>query len=215
MQEMIFPKEITARVQGLSYTTDELGRSGDTVVLFEDSYVLKISKDIPRLQREKERNDWLCDRLPVPETVAFCVLGDKGYYLRTCIKGKPLSDACYTEHPNLLTTLLAKASFLVSQVDVSECPFVSQENEGTDFVHGDFCLPNILAQDDEIAGFLDMENCGRGDAAFDLSWGVWSLAYNLHSPRYGEEFLSKTGRTLSRKDYQAYIPEDYRKETDT
>lgn len=215
MWNIAFPKEIDAHVRGLSYTTDGLGRSGDTVVLFEDAYVLKISKDIDRLQREKERNDWLCDRLPVPRSVAFCILDGKGYYLRTCIKGTPLSDERYTARPEVLTTLLAKAFSLISQVDASECPFVSQENEGTDFVHGDFCLPNILAQDDEIAGFLDMENCGCGDSAFDLSWGVWSLAYNLHSPSYTNSFLRKTGRALPQGTYERYIPREYRRETDT
>ena len=215
MQDRIFPKEIEAHVQGLSYTTDGLGRSGDTVVLFEDVYVLKISKDIDRLQRERERNDWLLDRLPVPRSVAFCITDDRGYYLRTCVNGTPLSDECYTARPERLTTLLAKAFYLISQVDASECPFVSQENEGADFVHGDFCLPNILAQGDEIAGFLDMENCGCGDSAFDLSWGVWSLAYNLHSPGYTDDFLRKTGRALPRKMYERYIPREYRLETDT
>ena len=60
----MFPKEIERIVTGLKFTKDEVGCSSDTVYLFEDQFVLKVSEEAGRLLREKERNDWITRFLP-------------------------------------------------------------------------------------------------------------------------------------------------------
>ena len=50
---MDFPKEIKDIVGNINYKKDTTGRSGDTVYIFEDKYVLKISDNKERLRREK------------------------------------------------------------------------------------------------------------------------------------------------------------------
>jgi hypothetical protein len=59
------PIEILEYVYYLSYKIDEVGRSDDTVIIFEDKYILKVSNDKDRLLREKEKIDFLYGKIPV------------------------------------------------------------------------------------------------------------------------------------------------------
>jgi len=47
------------------------------------------------------------------------------------------------------------------------------------FVHGDYCLPNVLVQDDKC-GFIDIGNAGIADKWEDIAMCVRSLGYNLY-----------------------------------
>ena len=53
------PFEIKEIVKNLKYKEDNIGRSNDKTIVFEDKYILKISKDKNRIYREKEKFDWL------------------------------------------------------------------------------------------------------------------------------------------------------------
>ncbi len=61
-------------------------------------------------------------------------------------------------------------------------------------VHGDYCLPNILLDGWRFSGFIDLGGAGVADRHIDLFWGIWSLNYNLHTPRYTDRFLDAYGR---------------------
>ena len=61
-------------------------------------------------------------------------------------------------------------------------------------LHGDYCLPNVLLRDWRLSGFIDLGNGGVGDRHVDLFWGVWTLQFNLKTPRYGSRFLDAYGR---------------------
>ena len=61
-------------------------------------------------------------------------------------------------------------------------------------LHGDYCLPNILLDNWQFRGFVDMDTGGIGDRHIDLFWGVWSLQFNLKTGRYRERFLDAYGR---------------------
>lgn len=67
-------------------------------------------------------------------------------------------------------------------------------------LHGDYCLPNILLDNWRFAGFIDMGNGGIGDRHFDLFWGIWSLEFNLKTPKYRERFLDAYGRVDVREE---------------
>ena len=59
----MFPKKIEKIVKDIKYTVDNVGRSEDEVYIFEDKYILKISKDKNRLIDEKDRLDFLYKNL--------------------------------------------------------------------------------------------------------------------------------------------------------
>ncbi len=60
-------------------------------------------------------------------------------------------------------------------------------------LHGDFCLPNCILDDEYTVRFVDLGYGGVGDRHYDLFWMVWSLSYNL-TDHYAQEFLSAYGR---------------------
>lgn len=63
-------------------------------------------------------------------------------------------------------------------------------------LHGDYCLPNIILNDRRLSGFIDVGSGGLGDRHIDLFWGIWSLEFNLKTPRWKDRFLDAYGRDL-------------------
>lgn len=61
-------------------------------------------------------------------------------------------------------------------------------------LHGDYCLPNIMLDDWQFSGFIDLDSSGAGDKHIDLFWGVWTLFYNLKTNAYYDRFLDTYGR---------------------
>ncbi|MBQ7307528.1 MAG: phosphotransferase [Clostridia bacterium] len=205
---MTFSKQITQIVKNLNYVENNVGRSGDKVFIFENKYVLKISKNISRLEREKEKIDWLKDKLPVPQIIAFEIEDNKAYLLETFMQGKTLIDKDILKDPILVCSLLAKAINLLSSPTLKNSPFSCPDSQGLDFVHGDLCLPNILTDGENITGFIDLESSGLGDKWFDISWSIWSLCYNLGTNDYIDTFLSMINQTFDSQKFDKFIPKN-------
>ena len=207
-----FPKEITDTVKGLPFTEDNVGRSNDKVYIFSDKYVLKVSQDKKMLTCERTKTDFLTScGIPGSKSVCYVEDEEKAYYLRTYLDGDSLISERFINDPQLLTDVLAKVVKVLRSLDDKDCPFRSSDNEGTDFVHGDLCLPNIyVTKDNEFAGFIDLGNSGLGDAWYDYAWMLWSLEYNLGTDKYNDMLLGKIGITFDRESFNRYIPEEYR-----
>lgn len=61
-------------------------------------------------------------------------------------------------------------------------------------LHGDYCLPNIILNNWQFSGFIDLDCAGVGDRHIDLFWGVWTLGFNLKTNKYRDRFLDAYGR---------------------
>ena len=61
-------------------------------------------------------------------------------------------------------------------------------------LHGDYCLPNILLDNWQFSGFIDLGAGGVGDRHIDLFWGVWTLHFNLKTDAWANRFLDVYGR---------------------
>jgi len=46
--------------------------------------------------------------------------------------------------------------------------------ESNTFLHGDYCLPNIILDDWRFSEYIDLDNGGVGDRHIDLFWGAWT-----------------------------------------
>ena len=67
-------------------------------------------------------------------------------------------------------------------------------------LHGDYCLPNIMLNNWQFSGFIDLDSGGVGDRHIDLFWGVWTLGFNLKTSAYGDRFLDAYGRDRIDRD---------------
>ena len=212
---MEFPKEIKNIVGNIPFKKDNIGRSEDIIYNFENLYILKISSNTSRLQREKEKIDWLSKHIQSPKSLAFVKTDKYSFYLRECLSGDSLISKRFIENPILLIEVISKVINILKSLDKYNCPFKSNENEGNDFVHGDLCLPNIYTnENNEFIGFIDVENAGIGDRWFDYAWLLWSFEYNLKTNKYNELLLNKIGIKMDINKYNKYIPIEERKELD-
>jgi kanamycin kinase len=58
--------------------------------------------------------------------------------------------------------------------------------------HGDFCLPNVLFDDGNVSGYLDLGALGVADRWWDLAVATWSVTWNL-GPGWEGLFLDAYG----------------------
>ena len=75
--------------------------------------------------------------------------------------------------------------------------FIEGKNElKTDtLLHGDYCLPNVMLNDDfSLSGFIDLGNGGVGDRHIDVFWGRWTLLFNLGTDEYAQRFFDAYGK---------------------
>ncbi|MBY9001795.1 MAG: aminoglycoside 3'-phosphotransferase [Candidatus Heimdallarchaeota archaeon] len=45
--------------------------------------------------------------------------------------------------------------------------------------HGDYCLPNVIIDNAELSGFVDLGSAGLNDRYYDLAAVSWSISYNF------------------------------------
>lgn len=199
------PKEINKIIKDLKRRRDSFGKSGDKTYIFDKKYVLKISDNIGRLREEKDKNNWLNKYLLSSKTVKYIEENGKGYLLRNYINGHTLVEKQYLEDPYRLISILKGVVNALRKLDDCACPFKSEENNGSDFVHGDLCLPNIVVDDnDKLIGFIDVSNAGKGDKEYDYSWLLWSFEYNLKTKEYSNLLLKELGITINPQKFLSY-----------
>lgn len=61
-------------------------------------------------------------------------------------------------------------------------------------LHGDYCLPNIMLDNWNFSGFIDLGGAGVGDRHIDIFWGAWTLLFNLKTDAYRDRFFDAYGR---------------------
>ena len=127
------------------------------------------------------------------------------YYLRTYIDGEVLCMDKYLNDPYLLMKLLKEALNMFHGKSTQNCPF--KVGDGDTLIHGDFCLPNILAKDNKIVGFIDIGDAGVGDKWCDYAWCIWSFEYNLKTDKYTKELLSILELEFNKEKFENFTKE--------
>ena len=123
MNQIKVPSKIKAWIDKKPYTVDDIGMSGNQVLIFEDM-VLKIEDSSSSMAEQVQMMQWLEGKLPVPKVLAYEVENRKSYLLMSKIGGKMSCDTYYLEHPQILLDALACGLKMLWEVDVKECPCI-------------------------------------------------------------------------------------------
>jgi kanamycin kinase/aminoglycoside 3'-phosphotransferase-3 len=73
------------------------------------------------------------------------------------------------------------------------------------FTHGDYCLPNILGNENKLMGFVDIGSGGMADKWQDIAIGIRSIRQNFHTNEYDEAFLKQIGIVNDPEKLEYYI----------
>ena len=197
------PKEISLIIkEKLIQEITDFHVSGDLVYNIENEYIMKVSKEVSRLEEEYQKDIWFSTKLPTPKPIKFIVEDGEAYYLRECIDGENLCGQKYLTNPNLLIKLLKEALDIFHGIDSKDCPFVV--GDGDILIHGDFCLPNILVKNDKVVGFVDLGDAGVGDVWCDYAWCIWSFEYNLKTKKYTKDLLEVLGIEFNQEKFENF-----------
>ena len=123
MMQLNVPSKIKSLIESKPYTVDDIGMSGNQVLIFEDM-VLKIEDKSEMVERQVQMMQWLEGKVPVPKVIAYEVEDEKSYLLMSKISGVMSCDTYYLEHPQELLKALASGLKMLWEVEVTDCPVV-------------------------------------------------------------------------------------------
>ena len=146
MKDIVLPEKIRELTDGKPYTVDELGKSGNQVLIFEDM-VLKMEKRSDYVEKQVRIMQWLEGKLPAPKVLAFEIQEDRSYLLMSRVMGEVACAEYYLEHPNVLLKALAEALKMCWALDISDCPNIRDLD--AELAEGRYRVEN---------GLVDMDN---------------------------------------------------------
>ena len=182
--------------------------SGTARVWFADTEQVYIKTAAAgTLQEEAQMNAFFHSRGIGPQVLAY-LTGQRDWMVTRAIPGEDCIHPVYLNDPGRLSELLGLLLRRLHETDIQSCPLpcraapwgditTGANGSGTGvLIHGDYCLPNIMLDNWNFSGFLDVGAGGIGDRHMDLYWGCWSLQHNLKDNRWCSRFLDAYGRDL-------------------
>ena len=172
--------------------------------LYSDlGYYIKYSEK-GALEKDAELGK-LFETMDMGVEVVHYLSDEKDYLVTKEAVGEDALAPQYLANPEKLCEALANAmkylhSRPIEGVPVSACMdiYAKGENAGKlkqdTFIHGDFCLPNIILDNWKFSTFIDVGLAGIGDRHIDLYWVLWSLNYNFKTHKYTDYFLEQYGK---------------------
>ncbi len=160
----------------------------------------KISGEDCTFQQYLDNPERLCDTL----AILLRKLHETEY------KGCPIED-----HTNLYfkraeenySNGIFDSSFISDELDFANADdawrFVETSKDALKndaLLHGDYCLPNVILDNWNFSGFIDLGNGGVGDPHVDIFWAIWTLEYNLKTDKYKDRFIDAYGRSSVDKE---------------
>ncbi|MBQ7052666.1 MAG: aminoglycoside 3'-phosphotransferase [Clostridia bacterium] len=118
---MELPERIRRHIAGKPYVRDDIGKSGSSILLFEDM-VLKIEPDGEEAQNAAAVMAWLSGRLSAPDLLEREIRDGTSYLLMTRVRGEMACSPRYMNNPGELIPLLADALHAMWSIDTGDCP---------------------------------------------------------------------------------------------
>lgn len=210
-----FPKEVQDFIGFGTIKEISIGRSGDYVyeIIGVNSFILKISIEIERLEYEKNIFQWLKidNKLPVPEVLLWYKTNDKGYLITKKIKGKMACEEYFIKRPLKLISICNDAVQMMRKVELKDFPYPTDLSslKNKSFSHGDLCLPNIIIRNNNIVGFLDLGDASIRDFEYDIATILRSYEYNIGSKKYSDRFIDFINTNSKNKINIEYVMKYY------
>lgn len=140
----------------------------------------------------------------------------KDYMVTKPAKGEDATH--YLSNPERLCEVLAETMKLlhsrpITNVPISPCmdTYTNAQKENLvkqdTFIHGDFCLPNIILDNWKFSSFIDLGLARVGDRHIDIYWVLWSLNHNLRTDKYTDYFLNLYGKDNYDRDILKLVAE--------
>lgn len=197
-----FPKELHYIFENATIY-DSSSHPTMTTLYSDHGYYIKIAEK-NALKKDAELGK-LFENLGMGVEVIAYLSEDRDYLVTKEAKGEDALAPCYLDNPEKLCEALAEAmkylhSRPIEGVPVSLCMDIYAKGENGNrlkqdtFIHGDFCLPNIILENWKFSTFIDVGLAGVGDKHIDLYWVLWSLNYNLKTDKYTDYFLELYGK---------------------
>lgn len=79
------------------------------------------------------------------------------------------------------------------------------KNEELVFTHGDYCLPNIFGDNEQLTGFIDLGRAGIADMWQDVALCIRSLWHNFNTKEYDSLLLKQIGIPINKEKLEYYI----------
>lgn len=182
-----------------------------TVLYSDNGYYVKIAEKNSLLKDAEITKLFYRNGMGV-ELVSY-VSGKKDYMVTRPAKGEDCTH--YLNNPERLCEVLCEAMKFLHSRPIANVPISSCMETYADFsfmkhdtfIHGDFCLPNIILDNWKFSTFIDVGLAGAGDRHIDIYWATWSLKYNLKTDKYTEYFLDLYGRDNFDKDILRKVTE--------
>lgn len=123
MNQIYMPSKIRTLVDKKPFTVDDIGMSGNQVLIFEDM-VLKIEDSFASITEQVQMMQWLKGKIPVPKVLVYEEENGKSYLLMSKIDGEMSCNSYYLEHPQILLEALSCGLKMLWEVDIRECPCI-------------------------------------------------------------------------------------------
>lgn len=181
-------------------------------VLYSDNgYYVKIAEKGSLIKEVEMAKLFECHGIGA-EVVSY-ISDIKDYMVTKSAKGEDCTH--YLNDPERLCEVLAGAMRFLHSRSIENIPLSLCMETYADinyiqpntFIHGDFCLPNIMLDDWKFSAFIDVGLAGIGDRHIDIYWALWSLDHNLKTDKYTDYFLDLYGRENFDKDILKIVAE--------
>ena len=197
-----FPKELHYLFDGAT-VYDSSSHPTMTTLYSDLGYYIKYAEK-GALKKDAELGK-IFENIGMGVKVIHYISREKDYLVTKEAVGEDAIAPKYLANPEKLCKALAEAmkylhSKPIEGLPVSMCMDIYAKGENADrlkqdtFIHGDFCLPNIILDDWKFSTFIDTGLAGVGDKHIDLYWCLWSLNYNLKTDKYTDYFLELYGK---------------------
>ena len=115
------PADIFQRITGLAYSSDNVGMSSSTILLF-DKMVLKVEEESRSSKHERLLLEWLDGKLPVPKIIEAVTRDGCSYLLMSRLPGEMACSENNLRNIDDTIAALAKGMKMLWDIDISNCP---------------------------------------------------------------------------------------------